>query len=164
MSLDDNEYANSYNFLKKLNGIEEEHTSFSKKYLYSMINLKKFNEAYKFSKKLERKKIDSFESNLIIGIYHLKNNVYNSSLNYFKKLNKDTNISSLQKIISLSLLNWSQFENIDEKKAKQILALVPDRFKNIKKIQNAFLHCYYDSNLTNNVFKDLQHSDVILSV
>ncbi len=155
LSLDDNEYANSYNFLKKLNGIEEEHTSFSKKYLYSMINLKKFNEAYKFSKKLERKKIDSFESNLIIGIYHLKNNDYNSSLNYFKKLNKDTNISSLQKIISLSLLNWSQFENIDEKKAKQILALVPDRFKNIKKIQNAFLHCYYDSNLTNNVFKDL---------
>ena len=155
LSLNDNEYANSYNFLKKLNGIEEEHTSFSKKYLYSMINLRKFNEAYKFSKKLERKKIDSFESNLIIGIYHLKNNDYNSSLKYFKKLNKDTNISPLQKIISVSLINWSQFENIDEKKAIQILSSVPDRFKNIKKIQNAFLRCYYDSDLTNKAFEDL---------
>ena len=66
VTLNKNEYLNSYQFLKSLDGLEDKHTKFSELYLYSLINLEKFDTAYKFSKKLERKEVDSFESNLII--------------------------------------------------------------------------------------------------
>ena len=54
--LNDNKYNESYNFLKKLNGLEESHLDYSLRYLYSLINLGKFNEAFSYSKQLEKKK------------------------------------------------------------------------------------------------------------
>jgi len=67
--LNDNQYTESYKFLKKLNGLEESHLNYSSRYLYSLVNLSKFNEAFNYAKKLEKQKLDNFESNLIIGIY-----------------------------------------------------------------------------------------------
>ena len=69
--LNDNQYTESYKFLKKLDGLEKSHLNYSSKYLYSLINLGKFNEAFNYSKKL-KKKLENFESDLIIGVYYLK--------------------------------------------------------------------------------------------
>ena len=71
--LNDNQYKDSHKFLKRLNGLEESHTNYSSKYLLSLINSGKFNEAFNYSKKLEKRKLNNFESDLIIGIYYLKN-------------------------------------------------------------------------------------------
>ena len=73
VSLNDNDYANSYRFLKQLDGLEKNHFPFSRNYQYSLINSERFREAFNYSKKLEKQKIDSFESNLIAGVYYLKN-------------------------------------------------------------------------------------------
>ena len=54
--LNDNHYAESYKFLKKLNGLEESHLNYSSRYLFSLINLGKFVEAFNYSKKLEKRK------------------------------------------------------------------------------------------------------------
>ena len=64
--LNDNQYNESYSFLKKLDGLEVIHLNYSSKYLYSLVNLGKFNEAFNYSKKLEKRKLSNFESNLII--------------------------------------------------------------------------------------------------
>ena len=69
--LNDNQYNESYKFLKKLSGLEERHLNYSSRYLYSLVNLGKFNEAFAYAKKLEERKLNSFESDLIIGIYYL---------------------------------------------------------------------------------------------
>ena len=66
LSFNDNKYANSYDYLRTLEGLEDNHLTYSKLYQYSLINLEKFVEAYRYSKKLEKKGLDSFESNLII--------------------------------------------------------------------------------------------------
>ena len=71
LSLKDNDYADSYKFLKQLSGLEDSHNSYSKSYQFTLLNLGKFNEAFIYAKKLENKKLDDFESNLIIGIYGL---------------------------------------------------------------------------------------------
>ena len=70
-----------------MDGLEDKHTKFSELYLYSLINLEKFDTAYKFSKKLERKEVDSFESNLIISIYYLKKKNYEKAIKYLKNIN-----------------------------------------------------------------------------
>ena len=53
--LNENQYSKSYKFLKRLNGLEESHINYSSKYLYSLINLGKFNEAFNYAKKLTNK-------------------------------------------------------------------------------------------------------------
>ena len=71
--LNDNQYEKSFNFLKKLNGLEASHINYSIKYLYSLVNSGNLKEAFNYSKKLEKQKLDSFESNLVMGIFYLKN-------------------------------------------------------------------------------------------
>ena len=68
--LDENQYNESFKFLKKLNGLEETHISYSIKYLYSLVNSGNLKEAFNYSRKLEKQKLDSFESNLITGVFY----------------------------------------------------------------------------------------------
>ena len=53
--LNDNQYNESYSYLRRLGGLELSHLTYSSKFLYSLVNLGKFNEAYNYSKKLEKK-------------------------------------------------------------------------------------------------------------
>ena len=71
--LNSSKYEESHKFLKKLNGLENSHLNYSSKYLSSLINSGNFNLAFNYSNKLEKYKLDSFESYLIKGIYYLKN-------------------------------------------------------------------------------------------
>ena len=83
--LNENKYAKSFDFLKKLNGLEVSHTNYSIKYLYSLVNSGNLKKAFDYSKKLEKQKLDSVESQLIIGIFHLKNSDINLAQKYFLK-------------------------------------------------------------------------------
>ena len=83
--LNDNNYDESLKFLKKLNGLEESHSNYSIKYLYSLVNAGNLNEAFNYSRKLEKQKLDSFESHLIVGIFYLKNSNLNLATKYFLK-------------------------------------------------------------------------------
>ena len=46
LSLNENQYDESYKFLSKLKGLEKSHPNYSQKYLYSLVNLGKFQEAF----------------------------------------------------------------------------------------------------------------------
>ena len=71
----DNQYEESLRYFKTLNGLENNHINYSVKYLYSLVNSGNFKEAFNYSQKLEKQKLDSFESHLISGIFFLKNSV-----------------------------------------------------------------------------------------
>ena len=91
--LQDNNYEESYNFLKKLEGLEEGHVDFSSRYLFSLINSGKFNEAFNYSRKLERISKSNFESELVMGIYYLEKQNYDLAQKFFLKLkNRDSKI------------------------------------------------------------------------
>ena len=156
--LNDNQYDKSYRYLKKLDGLEDTHLNYSLQYLYSLINSEKFYEAFLYSKKLEKNKIDIFESNLIIGIYYLKNNRLDLAKKYFFKIKKKNSNFFLNNFISSSLSNWINFKKIGFNSSKDELNKLDPKFSNLKKIQNAFLHCYFDRKNTDQVFKKLAQS------
>ncbi len=158
--LKDNQHNDSYKFLKKLNGLEDVHPNFSIKYLNSMVILGKIEEAYKYSKKLERKKLDSYDSNLIIGVFHLKNEDYDLARKYFEKL-REKSYLSLNKFISNSLIHWSSLKYLDLNSASIKIDSMEDGFGNFKLIQRSFLHCYFDSKKTNNFFKSITSNSEI---
>ena len=154
----ENQYEKSFDFLKKLNGLENSHFNYSVKYLYALINSENFKEAFNYSKKLERKKLNSFESDLITGIYYLKNSNLVLAQKYFQKAeNSSTNII-LNNYVSKSLNIWSNLENLDLNQASFNLENLDRRFNNINKIQDV-LNCHFDNLNTKELFEKLTSSE-----
>ena len=153
--MNENQYEQSYNYLKRLNGLEESHATYSLKYLYSLINSGNFNQAYNFSKKLEREKQDGFESNLIVGIHHLKNSKFDLSQKYFTRAKNSKARNILDNYVISSLILWSNLEKISLVNALSNLNQFDDRFKNLKNIQKIFINCYFDSKQTIKLFDEL---------
>ena len=153
--LNENKYEKSANFFKRLNGLESSHANFSVKYLYSLVNSGNIKKAVDYSKKLEKQKKDIFESQLILGIFHLKNSDWELAQKYFLKARTFDPRFNLNKYLSNSLYNWANLESSDLIQATSDLKKLDKRFDNLKKIQNVFLNCYYNSSTTSNLFKEL---------
>tara|TARA_A100001011_G_scaffold59273_1_gene58806 strand:+ start:1761 stop:3455 length:1695 start_codon:yes stop_codon:yes gene_type:complete len=153
--LNDSKYNESYKFLKKLDGLENRHIDYSSKYLFSLINLKKFNEAFNYSKKLEKRKLDNFESNLIIGIHYLRNANYNLAQKYFLKLKARKSGFLLNDFVSTSLSNWVSFDNLDINDARKKINKMNPQYENLINIQNVFLNCFYRNKETELSFENL---------
>ena len=56
--LNQSKYEDSLKHLSKLDGLEETHATFAKKYLYSLVNSGNLKKGFSFSKKLEKEKQD----------------------------------------------------------------------------------------------------------
>ena len=151
--LNENQYEDSYRYLKRLDGLERSHKNYSIKYLYSLVNSGNFKEVINYSKKLEKQKLDNFESHLILGIFHLKNSNVDQAKKYFLKAKNGNSRFILNNYVSSSLYNWSSLSDLNQ--ATLELKKIDDRFKNFKKIQNVFLNCYFNSLDTNNLFSEI---------
>jgi len=159
--LNENQYEKSFNFLRKLNGLESSHTNYSIKYLYTLVNSGNLKEAYNYSKKLERQKLDSFESYLIIGIYYLNNSDLEQAQKYFLKAKKKNSRFIINNYVLSSLYNWSGFKYNNLNQASLELEKLDERFENLKKIQEVFLNCFFNSSNTENLFNDLISNEKI---
>ena len=130
LSINDNEYKKSYLHLKSLNNLEDDHRAYSQYYLYSLVSLSKFRDAANYSKKLENKKLDNFESNLIRAVYYLKNKDFKNAALYLKRLENKNNPGSIQNLLSSSLNAWINFRNnSDLNSGLNFLDTIPKKFK-----------------------------------
>ena len=159
--LKENKYNESYQFLKKLDGLENRHINYSSKYFFSLVNLNKFNEAFNYSKKLEKRKLGNFESDLIIGIYYLRNANYELAQKYFIKLKERKSQFLLNDFVSASLFNWVTFEKLDFNNAQKKLNKMNIQYDNLKNIQNVFLNCFYRNKETEILFETLTSNEKI---
>ena len=121
--------------------------------MYSLVNSGNIKEAFVYSKKLEKKNLDSFESHFISGIFYLKQSNIELSKKYFQNAKNKSSGLILNDYVSNSLYNWSNLSSLNQD--KQQLNKLDERFNNIGKIQNIFLHCYFGSSETKNLFKKL---------
>ena len=148
-------YEDSSKYLKKLDGLEKNHNAFTSRYLYSLVNSGEFNQAYNYSKKIEKKKKDTFESNIIIGIKYLKNSRLDLAKNYFLKAEQKKSELVFNNFIIRYLNIWSNLNYLDLNRATQSIEELGSRFNNLNRIQKAFLHCYYNSPILDKTFNDL---------
>ena len=153
--LNQSKYNDSSNYLKKLDGLEGSHSNFSSKYIFSLVNSGNVNQAFNYAKKLDRNKKNSFETDILIGISYLKNSKYDLAKDFFLKAKKRNSISVLSMYIANTLYIWSDLKENNLEKVKQNINQLDNRFENLKKIQNAFLHCYFNSKDTSSLFNKL---------
>ena len=155
LHLSENQYSESNNFLKRLDGLESSHQNYSTKYLFSLVNSGKLSQAFHYSNKLERESKDSYVSDLITGVYLLGNSKFKKSKNYFLKAkNRETN-SVFENYIANLLFIWSDLDQKNFDNAKIDLNKLDARFENLQKIQIVFLNCFFDKAETENLFKNL---------
>ena len=154
LSYNENKYNTSLKFFKNLNGLESSHPDFSAKYLYSLVNSSNFKEAFNFSKKLDRQNINIFESHLLLGVYYLKYAKLDLAREHFQKAKK-TNKTILNDYVTNSLYNWSNLSSSNLSNALLEIKKLDERFENLKKIQNIFLNCYFDTPNIENLFEEL---------
>ena len=153
--LNNNQYKESYKYLKNLDGLERSHENYSAKYLYSIINTGNFIDAFNYSKKLEKNKLDSFETNIIMGVYYFKNSNYKLAKKYLLKTKNQDSKFLLNLYLVDSLLIWS---NLDKEKidiANLELDNLDKRFGNLNEIQKVFLNCFFDNPQTQSLYKNL---------
>ncbi len=151
--LNKNQYEESLKYFKELKGLESSHINYSVKYLYSLVNSGNFKDAFNYSKKLEKQNLDNYESNLILGIFYLKNSNKKLATKYFLKAkNKNTGFI-FNKYVSNSIYNWSNLSSLDQ--AILDMKKLDSRFENLKKIQNLFLNCYFDSQNISEIFNEI---------
>ncbi len=153
--LNQSKYTDSYNYLKRLDGLEKSHINFTKRFIYSSINSRNFNDAFIFAKKLDKDQKNSFETDIIIGVNYLKNSNFELAKKYFFKAKERNSISILNNYIANTLYLWSDLRDNNLEKAKINLNQLDNRFENIKKIQDVFLNCYFDSKETSFLYDSL---------
>ena len=120
-----------------------------------LLNQSKYDDSSKYLKKMEREKQDSYESDLIIGLYYLKNSKFEISNKYFEKAKNRKSLSILDNYIVNSLHLWSKIKDLNKDQAITRLNQFDNRFENLKKIQNVFVNCFFDSNDTGFFFEEL---------
>ena len=155
LSISNNQYNSSYNFLKKLSGLEDYHQNFANVYISSLVKIGKFREAYRYAKNLELKNIDYFNSNLIIGTYYIKNKNLKKAKIYFEKNQKTENSIIFNKMISQVLNSWVNENKDIYLKNENNSNFFGAEFENIGKIQRAFFNCYIKNKKTEALFLEL---------
>ena len=134
--LSDNQYEDSFKYLKRLNGLERSHVDYSIKYLHSLVNSGNLKEAFNYARKLEKQKKDIFESHLITGIFYLKNSNNDLAQKYFLKAKESNSRFILNNFVSNSLYNLTRLSNLDQ--ASKDLKKLDQRFENLKKNTKSF--------------------------
>ena len=146
ISLQDNKYRDSYNFFKNLENLENTHSKYSKLYLETLVNNSKINEAFKFSLKLKKKEINYFQSDLVVISKFLKNGNFLKADDYLT-LTNGKNYTQLQALLGQIIFSWTKIEKskLNFTEAQNVFKLINPKYKNIKKINNVFLNCYFDT-------------------
>ena len=156
---DDLDFVESEKAFKKLKNFEEKSTKYSSKFMHSLINLGKYKEARKYSKKLENKNKSNFESNLFLGLSEFKEKNYVNAKSYFDKLENNYRHQLIFEVLKMSLNSWTEIAISKDKEKIQLINMPYTGYRNIVLIQKVFANCYLGTSNTFNEFERITQSN-----
>ena len=156
---DDLDFVESEKVFKKLKNFEEKSTKYSSKFMHSLINLGKYKEAHKYSKKLENKNKSNFESNLFLGLSEFKEKNYVNAKSYFDKLENNYRHQLIFEVLKMSLNSWTEIAISKDKEKIQLINMPYTGYRNIVLIQKVFANCYLGTSNTFNEFERITQSN-----
>ena len=156
VNLNKNNTTSGFKYLDRVQSLSSKHLNYNINFIRSLVLLEKFDLAFAFANKLKKEDKLFFEADLLLGIESLINNDYLNSKKYFSKLNNFSQYNLFfEDFLGRVLMSWSEASLNNKKKSFEILNKIPKRFKNLKEIQNSFLHCYFGTNETKLSFEKL---------
>ena len=156
IALSQNNTTSGFKYLKKINSLKNVHYNYNIKFLRSLVLLNKFDEAFSFSKEVWDEEILYFDADLLLGLNYFIKEDYINAEKYFSRLNKFSKYNLfLDDFLGNVLLGWVKASKNDMEGALAYHEKIPDRYKKLKKIQNALLQCYFDTPQTATSFEQL---------
>ena len=151
-----NSTSNTYKFLNKVPSLKSRHSNYNVKFLRALVLLKKFDQAISFSESIWKEEEFFFEADLLLGLNYFVNENYLMAEKHFRRLNVISEYNFIfQDFIGNILIAWSKAAENNKEESFEFINKVPNIYNHIKKIQNSFLECHFDTTKTQNSFEKL---------
>ena len=146
----------AYKYLKKVKFTKKGNSNFNRQFIRTLVLLENFDKAFDFSKDVWSENELFFEAELLLGIHSFINEDYSSAEKYFKRLNENfVEDFIFYDFLSDMLVSWVRASENRKDESFELLEKIPEDYKNLKQIQNIFLHCYFKSEKTEILFDRL---------
>ena len=155
------DYTNAaFKYLNKVQSLKNDHSNFNVQFIRTLILLEKFNQAFAFSKDVWLEDEYFFETDLLLGLEFFIKNDYLNAEKHFERLNKISRYNLLfEGFLGNILIGWIKASENNKEDSFKFLDKVPERYHNLKKIQNSFLQCYFDTSKTQIAFEQLMNNE-----
>ena len=146
----------AFKYLNKVQSIKDRHYQFNVEFIRTLVLLKKFDEAFAFSKNSWIKDTLFFESDLLLGLNSFINKDYEQAELYFERLNKISRYNLFfDDFFGNILIAWIRAVEGDKAASFNYIEKIPKPYTHLKITQNIFLKCYFDSQDTEKSFLEL---------
>ncbi|SVD21218.1 uncharacterized protein METZ01_LOCUS374072, partial [marine metagenome] len=109
-------YTNAaFYYLKKVQSLKNRHYNYNIQFIRTLVLLGKFEEAFKFSKKIRLESESFFEVDLLLGLNYFINDDYPKAEKHFKRLNNISRYNLFpDDFLSNILLSWVKASEYNE--------------------------------------------------
>ena len=151
VSINHNYNNKAFKHLKKVKSLKNKHSRFNIEFIRTLILIEKFEQAFAFSKSVWTDNEFVFETDLLLGLDSFIKEDYVNAEKHFERLNQIPRYDLFfSDFIGNVLMAWSKASQGNKEDSFKFLEKAP---RQIQKIQNIFLQCYFDDPQTTNSFE-----------
>ena len=144
VSLQKNDSRKAYNFFENIENLGIYHSEFNLKYVETLVNNGKIEEAYLFIKKLDKSNQSLYPFNLILFVHDFKKERY-SKLQSYISLPKQSYSDPLLLELYQNLGLWADLSNKNTKDLNEKINRSNSSFKNVSLTQKILINLYLDN-------------------
>ena len=144
VSLQKNDSQKAYSFFENIESLGIYHSEFNLKYVETLVNNGKIEEAYIFIKKLDKSYQSLYPFNLILFVHDFKKEKYSKLKNYISLPKNNLNDPLLIELYqNLSL--WADLSNKNTEELNEKINRSNSSFKNVSLTQKILINLYLDN-------------------
>jgi len=144
LSLQKNDSQKAYSFFENIENLGIYHSEFNLKYIETLVNNGKIEEAYIFIKKLDKSYQSLYPFNLILFVYDFKKERYSKLKNYIS-LPKQSPSDPLLFEFYQNLGLWIDLSNKNTEELNKKINRSNSTFKNVSLTQKILINLYLDN-------------------
>lgn len=144
VSLQKNDSQKAYNFFENIENLGIYHSEFNLKYVETLVNNGKIEEAYIFIKKLDKSYQSVYPFNLILFVHDFKKERY-SKLQSYISLPKQSFSDPLLLELYQNLGLWADLSNKNTENLNEKINRSNSSFKNVSLTQKILINLYLDN-------------------
>ena len=154
------DYTNAaFKHLNKVQSLKNHHSNFNVQFIRTLILLEKFEQAFAFSKDVWLEDEYFFETDLLLGLESFIQKDYLNAEKYFERLNKNSYYNLFfEDFLGNILITWVRASENNKEDSFEFFNKIPDRYHNLKRVQNSFLQCYFDTSKVQIAFEQLMNN------
>lgn len=155
VSSNNNSNKEALKYFKNITNLKNYHENFRREYVFALVQEQKIPEAFVFLQKLEKKDLNFYNANLLMGINHLLLKNYEKSSFYFNSIFQNKEVYDFEKMIAQLLLQYTKVFQNQEYDYRTAFNQIPQNYKSFVIINDAFISCYLDNKDTDKKFLQL---------